>query len=170
MTRLITLKQQAYAEIEARYTCAHLDQELRARTIANGRRSFVNQCIRCGHTSQPITRKKAEALSGGRIIPPYDDNLDKQWRERKSTEYQETFQALAPSLVAEYEAYLRSAAWGERRKAVLARASFRCELCQKADATQVHHRTYIRLGSELLTDLLAVCENCHEVLHAPSAA
>ena len=170
MTGLIALKQQAYAEIEARYTCAHLERQLRARTIADGRQSFVTQCIRCGHTSQPIARKKAEALSEGKPIPLYDDNLDTEWRERKSAEYQQIFQTLAPSLAAEYEAYLRSTAWRERRKAVLARASDHCELCQKADATQVHHRTYIRLGNELLTDLLAVCETCHEVIHAPTAA
>lgn len=167
---LIALKQQAYAEIEARFACAHLDRQLRARTTADGRQTFVTQCIRCGHTSQPIARKKAEALSGGKPFPHYDDNLDGQWRERKSAEYRQIFQALAPSLAAEYEAYLCSTEWRERRKAVLARASDRCELCQKADATQVHHRTYIRLGSELPTDLLAVCENCHEILHAQTSA
>ena len=170
MASPISIKQRAYADIEARYSCAHLERELRARIIADGRQTFATQCIRCGNTSHPIARKTAEALSCGAKIAAYDESLETLWRERKSVEYEQVFQNLAPELEAEYEAYLRSAAWRERRKAVLERASDCCELCEIADAVQVHHLTYVRFGNELPTDLLAVCTSCHEILHAPTAA
>ncbi len=169
MTDLIVVKQRAYAQIEERYSCAHEDRELRARTIADGRQTFVTQCIRCGQTSNPIARRKAVELARGRAIPFYDINLEESWRGRKSEEYQKIFQELAPSLADEYECYLRSNVWHEKRKAVLGRATYQCELCEKASATEVHHLTYVRLGKELLTDLLAVCETCHQLIHAPNA-
>jgi len=168
MIKLISLKQRAYADIEARYVCAHEQRELRERTIVDGRQTFVTQCVRCGHASHPIGRTKVQAFSTGARTPAYDGALEDRWRAQKSQEYQEVFKNLGPSLEAEYEAYLRSAVWRERRNAILARASGRCELCEISDAVQVHHLTYIRLGSELLTDLLAVCANCHESLHAPT--
>lgn len=170
MTNTVSIKQRAYADIEARYSCAHEKRELRARTIADGRQTFVTQCIRCGQTSNPVARKNAIALAAGAPIPPYDDCLENRWREAKSAEYKQVFPNLAPELQAEYEAYLRSPAWRELRGAVLARASDCCELCRIFDAVQVHHLTYERLGNERLTDLLAVCATCHESLHAPTTA
>ncbi len=41
-----------------------------------------------------------------------------------------------------------------------------CEFCEQASAVYVHHLTYVRLGNELLTDLLVVCGGCHAILHA----
>ena len=169
MTAPISLKQGAYADIEGRYACVHEQRELRARTIIDARQTFVTQCVRCGHTSSPIARKSAQALSEGARIPPYDSELEDRWRTRKSQEYEQVFKNLGPSLEAEYQAYLRSDTWRNRRKEVFARSAERCELCQVADAVQVHHLTYIRLGNELSTDLLAVCATCHESLHAPTA-
>lgn len=170
MIKLIEVKQRAYADIEARYACAHQHRELRVRTIADGRQTLVNQCVRCGNTSLPIARATARSLSKKTPIPPHNDNLEPQWRAQKSAEYQKVFEKLAPALAAEYESYLRSDVWRERRSAVLTRASNLCELCEKARAANVHHLTYVRLGNELLSDLLAVCESCHAILHASDAA
>jgi hypothetical protein len=170
VTQFIVLKQRSYAEIEARYACSHSVRELRFRTIADGRPAYVTQCIQCGHTSQAIALKAALASAVGRLIPPYDDNLEASWRERKSTEYSEAFQSLRPQLQQEYEAYLASPKWRAMRQAVLSRSQGVCELCEKEAATDIHHVTYIRLGNELLTDLRAVCRTCHEYLHTPAAA
>ena len=170
MPQLIVLKQRAYAEIEARYACQHESRELRARTIADGRSSFVFQCVQCGNTSQPIARKTAIAESAGEAIPLYDNELAESWRQHKSDEYLEAFQALQPTLKKEYEAYLSSDRWRKLRLEVLERSKCKCELCEEAPATEVHHFTYIRLGHELLSDLTAVCHRCHDLLHAPTAA
>jgi 5-methylcytosine-specific restriction endonuclease McrA len=66
---------------------------------------------------------------------------------------------------AEYQAYLNSAKWQAKRRKVLRRARYRCERCKKAQATQVHHKTYERIFEESLKDLQAVCEPCHMEIH-----
>jgi 5-methylcytosine-specific restriction endonuclease McrA len=62
----------------------------------------------------------------------------------------------------EYEAYLSSPAWRETRALALQRAGGLCEApgCDAA-ATDVHHRSYSRLGAEPLADLVALCPACH---------
>lgn len=75
------------------------------------------------------------------------------------------------------EVYLLSPEWKDRRDAVMRRARFICEGCLQREATQVHHRpeAYRQLrenGRELLCDLVALCDTCHEqVAHGePRAA
>lgn len=64
-----------------------------------------------------------------------------------------------------YSAYLSSPEWRVLRRQVLDRADGRCEYCGQASATQVHHRTYQRVGAEELGDLAAICVPCHENHH-----
>ena len=64
-----------------------------------------------------------------------------------------------------YADYLRSDVWREKRALVFSRAHNICEGCGKAPATQAHHLNYHRVGREMLFDLVAVCEACHESIH-----
>lgn len=63
-----------------------------------------------------------------------------------------------------YSDYLQSTHWRELRLRILDRAGWACERCGRA-ATQVHHRTYERIGAELDADLEALCVPCHQVQH-----
>jgi 5-methylcytosine-specific restriction endonuclease McrA len=74
-----------------------------------------------------------------------------------------------------YDAYLRSDVWREKRAAVMQRADGRCEGCLDCRASQVHHRRYPRncwpgsdewIRQEKLFDLVAICEACHDDVHA----
>lgn len=64
-----------------------------------------------------------------------------------------------------YPAYLQSQAWDRRRNKVLARDGNICTACGDAQATEVHHLTYERVGREPLFDLVSVCKSCHESIH-----
>ena len=64
-----------------------------------------------------------------------------------------------------YAEYIRSAAWREKRLAVILRCRGICERCGLWPVVNVHHLTYERLGDEPLSDLLGVCVRCHEELH-----
>jgi hypothetical protein len=64
-----------------------------------------------------------------------------------------------------YTAYLQTPAWHARRRRVLARADHLCEGCREQPATQVHHLTYQRLEHEMLFDLVAICDACHDAIH-----
>lgn len=65
----VRLKKELYSAIEEKYRCPHSDRELRRRIIADGRPSYVTQCVKCGHTSQPIKAKVAVEISQGVEIP-----------------------------------------------------------------------------------------------------
>lgn len=63
-----------------------------------------------------------------------------------------------------YEAVLRSEWWTKTvRPKILERAGGRCEYCGKSAELQVHHLTYKRLGEERPSDVMALCERCHEI-------
>lgn len=64
-----------------------------------------------------------------------------------------------------YRQYLASNIWREKRWRVMERAGRICEGCGTERATQVHHLTYKRVGREMLFDLVAICDGCHEVVH-----
>ena len=64
-----------------------------------------------------------------------------------------------------YLAYMLSPQWARIRREHLERCDYRCEICHKAKACQVHHWTYVRLGYELSRDLCAVCVQCHHDIH-----
>ncbi len=66
----------------------------------------------------------------------------------------------------DYDDYLATEEWLERREAAKARCGQRCQLCgAERVELNVHHNTYKRLGAELETDLTVLCRNCHESFH-----
>ena len=62
-----------------------------------------------------------------------------------------------------YYEYLKSDEWKKLRKSVLRRDNELC-ICG-AKATEVHHKTYARVGNEPLSDLVSLCRNCHQNVH-----
>ncbi len=65
-----------------------------------------------------------------------------------------------------YKDYLLSPEWQAKRKEALRLAGYRCQVCYAGDVTlDVHHRTYKRLGHELITDLIVLCRPCHDIFH-----
>lgn len=63
-----------------------------------------------------------------------------------------------------YQRYLASREWALLREQVRDRSSNHCEHCCIAQQEAVHHLTYERVGREFLTDLMAVCNPCHDFL------
>jgi 5-methylcytosine-specific restriction endonuclease McrA len=64
-----------------------------------------------------------------------------------------------------FEEYWLTPEWRALRDRVRIRAGKKCELCYKRRPLQVHHKTYERYGQELLTDLIALCRECHARHH-----
>ena len=64
-----------------------------------------------------------------------------------------------------YSKYLCSAEWWSRRNAVMLRCDNMCEECFIQEALHVHHLTYVRKYNESLTDLKALCKECHDAIH-----
>lgn len=62
-----------------------------------------------------------------------------------------------------YNEYLKSEHWQEFSSGMRAK---RCYCCHKQGRLQIHHITYENLGKELPCDVVTVCGNCHEEIHA----
>lgn len=71
---------------------------------------------------------------------------------------------------ADYREYLSSEAWQEKRRSWYASKQNRkpgfCMFCNQRKPLDLHHKSYARIGRERLTDLIALCRNCHDELHA----
>ncbi len=65
----------------------------------------------------------------------------------------------------DYQTYMRSPEWTERRNKVKDRCGGKCERCNKRKMTHVHRLTNERFGRELLTDLEGVCLACLKEAH-----
>jgi hypothetical protein len=64
-----------------------------------------------------------------------------------------------------YLAYLCSREWGLKREAVIDRSRGMCERCGWNAGVAVHHKTYARIYREPLSDLIHLCEDCHQFVH-----
>jgi 5-methylcytosine-specific restriction endonuclease McrA len=100
---------------------------------------------------------------------PWLDREQAERPKRMQIEYSEQLGAdrerQAEQWRADYEAYLLSPEWDDKRALVLKRARGVCEGCGEVPATEVHHLTYSHVGNELLWQLVAVCRNCHARVH-----
>ena len=64
-----------------------------------------------------------------------------------------------------YKSYLGLPRWKAKRETIMKKSGGKCRICG-APATEVHHVNYERRGKERLTDLTALCRECHELYHA----
>jgi hypothetical protein len=60
--------------------------------------------------------------------------------------------------------YYLSLHWQRAWARTMERAGHTCEICG-SEARNVHHLTYERLGGERISDLLALCRQCHLDIH-----
>ena len=148
---------------------------MRRRVDAGGRPFYQYQCLDCGSRVGAMIAA-AVALAGGRTPLPFDAALE----ARGEQEFERLYQARLSEHQLEvarrqtarrqkYEAYLQTDVWRAKRARVLARDRGVCQGCFELPATQVHHLTYERLGDEPLFDLISVCDECHERIHADKA-
>jgi hypothetical protein len=75
----------------------------------------------------------------------------------------------------EYDKYLETPHWKAFQKRAFEEqrqrlGHYRCEHCppdapRSKEPLHVHHRTYERLGDELLEDVVIICRDCHIKIH-----
>jgi len=63
-----------------------------------------------------------------------------------------------------YKKYLNSIHW-EKIKSNVYKKRHRCQICGKLFTLNIHHTTYKRLGKELPSDLVVLCQSCHYKAH-----
>lgn len=65
----------------------------------------------------------------------------------------------------DYNEYMKSEGWANKRKEALDRAHNRCQLCALEYNLRVHHNSYSNLGDEREEDLIVLCDECHKKYH-----
>jgi hypothetical protein len=63
------------------------------------------------------------------------------------------------------QAYYKTQHWQTTREKRVASDFFRCVLCGSVEDIVCHHITYKRLFMEYMSDLMTVCDSCHEEIH-----
>lgn len=139
--------------------------------IAGGSVQVRNCCTGCGERiGTPLSQKERAWVDS---LSWQSDELAGTYKQRRYEELQVVLLALARRQYAEngrftasYRAYLQSPEWRARREKVMKRCGGFCEGCGDNSAVHVHHRTYRHFGNEFLFELLGLCRDCHERLHA----
>tara|TARA_Y100000310_G_C20367830_1_gene662080 strand:- start:128 stop:604 length:477 start_codon:yes stop_codon:yes gene_type:complete len=74
--------------------------------------------------------------------------------------------------VRSYKTYLKTDHWKQTRIDAIERAGGTCSVdgCNETTYLQAHHLTYQRIGAELPSDLLILCQNHHYEEHRKMAA
>lgn len=142
--------------------CEHPEVVMTRRTIKGGSQQAVRQCTRCFKTvSNPVSKASVQNFCE---LPEFQNRVNEYYAAH-SEATQLLMQDDRKEWFRQHTEYLRSPEWMKKRKMVLARARGLCEGCMENQATQVHHLTYKHWRDELLFELVAVCNECHEKSH-----
>lgn len=151
--------------------CEH-HVELRRLLAADGTTRFVRQCILCGQQSNQIAKAKLtdrEMAAAPEVVSfaEVESNRSATWAACRSVRMQmlqEVGERIRQANQQEYAQYLLLPHWRNIRAKRMTIANGICEGCGERPATQVHHLTYEHRGHEMLWELRAVCDQCHEYL------
>lgn len=95
------------------------------------------------------------------ILLVLNKNLDRKLK-RKPKRRGKTLHQLRQQ---EYRQYLKTNHWKKTRAEALRLGHYRCYDCGSTTHLQVHHLTYVRRGHERQSDLVVLCNKCHEKRH-----
>jgi hypothetical protein len=163
-------KNNAYVNVLNK-ACEHCGATLEPRRRENtiGRIIVNLQCPSCGYSFGSSIPYRL--VGDVRALASFDRNAFELWGERNRIKAQEDYirdrdtaynQAMNNVVGSEYQVYLKSERWQEKRIHALERDGYLCQSCRKARATEVHHLTYRHIFNEPLFDLTSVCHPCHE--------
>ncbi len=169
---LVTEEEKREYKSAGLHDCDHSATEYRDRTIAGGGIQRIRQCLNCGKSVG-----NAKKLDSQVAVSSWDNILVERAEQNRDSVRERIYEAalkrtssLEIEGYADYEEYLRSEKWKQKRTAVLNRDSGICQACLSSEADQVHHLTYDRIFDEPLFDLVAICQPCHEQLHKKKIA
>ena len=163
-----------YEVHKQKYRCNHPNTELRKRTKKNKAIAYVMQCLTCGKAIPREFSKDTALINNNNIEPKaFDEELKANWENSRNKEAalilgndKDERDLRRSEFWQWYDNYLSTPLWQKKRSLVFERAKGKCEGCRTNPAEKVHHLTYKHKGDEFLFELVAVCNECHDRLHA----
>jgi hypothetical protein len=124
------------------------------------------QCVECGLSGQQPFPKSEHP--NWETYPEFNKTQHESWKAAKLEDYYREKQERRAQRSAEYGEWLEtSPEWRDMRRRVISRAKALCEACLERRATTVHHQTYELGRLPPAYYLVALCETCHDRMHAP---
>lgn len=160
-----------YEQAREYYACQHEKAEIRFKVYKNDSHHYFEQCLNCGEAvGSAIPHKEIDAIDD---TPPWDERLQLGYRfaidemaNKIRAEQQQTWRLRNTDWDREYDDYIKTPLWKDKRRRVLERDNYTCQACLKRPAQQAHHLNYrFPLGKEPLFVLISVCQACHEAIH-----
>lgn len=148
--------------------CEHPHVETRWSPVRGGSRALRDQCIDCGAlvgNPHPKSRARPETKAADMAALEAYKRVRKRAYDQILRHHAEAQQRDHSNWKGQHAAYLQSPEWRARRDKILKRAGGLCEGCRERPATVAHHLTYEHWRRELLFELVALCEACHEICH-----
>lgn len=156
--------------------CDHERKELRRGTNKGGNPVIRMQCLDCGMRVGNAVKPPPNAEE----LPGFDDAMHDAYTAERRAAKEKIDQRYVEIQLRRWKAkekgdsycqqahnaYLASSEWRDRRRIVMERAQGQCEGCRLAQATEVHHLSYDHWGHEFLFELVALCGDCHDRIHA----
>lgn len=65
----------------------------------------------------------------------------------------------------EYQKYLKSDIWQQKRKELAEFYGHKCVFCKREEKLHLHHFNYDCLGKETFRDVVMLCKGCHLRIH-----
>lgn len=118
-------------------------------------------CQQCQTTFYRLATSRNNQSIPNRVCEECKKKEEQGWQSRQN-KIQERLHQLK---IMPYQEYLQTEEWKETRLKALKRADFKCQVCNKSDKLNVHHRTYENRGNEQNKDLTVLCEDCHKLYH-----
>lgn len=106
------------------YHCDHEETEVRVKTTVDNRQQYRLQCLKCGGIVASL--KKADALSKNPTPEEFDDELKSAWFREKGEILNKQYKEKRDAWWDNYQTYLDSEDWVQRRAKVLQRDRFIC--------------------------------------------
>lgn len=145
------------------YECRHDSTEVRCKVAKNGAKIYMRQCLVCGRST--TTAIKHADLGDLNQYGDWDHKLESDWYDRQRQAWADERDQVNEDRNREYQSYLRTDTWKDKRNRVLARDKYVCQACLRRNATEVHHTTYEHIMNEPLFELISICDVCHRALH-----
>lgn len=130
------------------------------RIKSNGSPLLNKQCLTCGEADG----KAYKMVLNFNDFPDYSEEKREAYYINQNIEREEKKQKERNAFFLEYNLYLKSETWMNKRTLVLKRDNYTCQSCLISQATQVHHTTYRHVYNELLFELVSVCKQCHDLI------
>lgn len=125
---------------------------------------FAYQCCSCGRATTSWIKRTS--ISAPDELPAWDADLQSRYDDQNRALVFDDRNKERDARRRRYNEYLLSPKWRSIRSRVLQRSRGLCEGCREVEPTQVHHLTYDHLGDELLFELVALCDWCHNKAHS----